>query len=349
MWAYGKVDGVSDFDSAAVIVTLDCQLSGSRVSSNNKSFRPNVTCEPNSQPVVKVSCPVVIRGEDKSCVANVLNGIRDPNSPVAWSFDAPGLDSPITASTQSAAWAGVLVLQGTVTATVTVGGRSVTGSDVLTVGARTWSNVEPGSYAYEVDSAQARDSIIRPTRLGNGNLSIPSLGVTMHSAAVSVSGKFDTVKAGPNKRLAYFLYNPLIRDIKAKINYPALSAGSHFWSLQDSTPGPAGPSPSVRCHRDDVVGYRPLVEAHEGVPPQPWNSVAVSSFPRNSHSYEYSAALREMSRIYLESVVVKFTTPDALQQAVVSLLSNIQDPALYASEQVDTNHPTVYCQLTFDP
>lgn len=349
MWAFGTVDGVADSDSAAVIVTLACESSGNRARATNRVLRLNVSCAPEGQPVVKVTCPVVTRGDNNECVANVLNGIRDGNSSVAWSFESPDLQEPITASTQKAAWPGKMVLQGTVTATVSVGGTPVSGSDVLAVGPRDWSNVEPSSYDYELDSAQVKDSIIRAIKLGNGNLSVPTLGVTTHTSAVSVATKFETVSAGPNKGLAYFLYNPIVRDVKARINYPALSTGSHFWSIQDSTSGAVGAVPAMNCHRDDVVPYRPLVEAHEGVPPTPWSNVLVSAFPINSHSYEFSAMLRDMSRIYVEGVVLKYTTDAALQAAVNGLLRQVEDPALVASAQVDTNHPTVFCQLTFDP
>lgn len=225
------------------------------------------TASPKPQLAVSCTPNIPDRGVEVSCTATVtpateMTVLRRRARGSGFSIDEQ--PNEVVASGSSAEWKGTAVAATAVTFTVRVQHNGVaeqlSGSASFGINARTWTPyqlTQPADWSVQVRSPMQD----YPSNMHMGNFG--PYGLNPFSTPV------DSVSAGPNTGLMYYLQQPPFSGVGASIaTHPAMyppaggvwSHPSHQRWYNDQNGRPAG-----TCNQGDVAYLRQQVERHEGV------------------------------------------------------------------------------------
>lgn len=280
--------------------------------------------------ILTVACTPspVVRGSSVTCTATPPQGSTSTTIN-QWQF-ANNQFTIVNTTNHALTWSGVVAVGGTVTVNGLVDGNAATGSTTFTVSRRDWTQ----------DTVSLLLINVQPSGLPSQPKAYSDLGQTFWSAIIDPSNSVYTIiQGGPNDSVAYFLKPPVAETTLVHVNSEQLGdTSSQFTQLQPIS------STTDTCTRADVLPYLPLVQAHEGIPPNPSSTA--------SHSGVFRYQLNVLIPPVAESL--KALGADALftQQAMPVLQPLIDSAQKLARDSANggTVPPISYhCRFRFFP
>jgi hypothetical protein len=260
-----------------------------------------------------LSCPsTVVRADPAVCTASAPRAFT--LQVVGWSFRPTEIDTVLQregVAPTDTTWSGLMVASGLVRVHALVNGALDSASAAIVVTPRDWSKLEVRFLVEDYSLINPLPE--RPTRLGQlGNFE-------PFADAYFPTGHPDLVTEGLNAGFYFFTEVPVEALARIRINRVALDANSAFYLRQ--RPNSAGGAPGM-CRRQDVVPFRPLVEAHEGL-----------GLELLSHAGVYKSELNRLVPHATEGVVGLEAGEPLRQSALAAARSAIESAQLSARDQ----------------
>lgn len=268
----------------------------------------------------------ITRADELTCKVSGATDIT------GWEFraDSSGYQNPAAGGTpfRGIEWKGRVVLSGTVTVNVRVGGAVESKSVRVSVEARDWGGMTMPRTVSEEDPALHLSP--RPD-------SVQQLGDIHHSMAVEFQGmdKWAPIFSGPNANLAYLVEPPAEYVGTVHVNRAALSRDSDFWKAQYTRQRSSG---VVDClqRQEDITGFIPVILRHEGIGLDP-----------KSHAYLYVTTADRVGNPRYERVVG--STLQELADQATAVLTMAHDSAKVASDLADSpGYAPPWCRFHFN-
>lgn len=283
--------------------------------------------DPQNTFIVECAPSPVVRGDSVTCTA--VPGTSSGTVTISnWEFVGPELTAPVNLASTSLQWSGVAAASGLVSASGVVNGLTSTGSGLLTVANRNWTQ---DTVQYSLNNVGAGNLPSRPVRVGE-------LGNTSHEAVILPAPGVAQVTAGPNTGVVFYTQVPARAVNVIQVNHPALTDSSAFW-FQQPVHGPAS-----KCKRVDVRPFVPVVEAHEGTLFQAMSHTFVFRSQLNALVPQLTEPIVALNDVALLDDKAVIATSAARQTALTAALDSIDGgtvpPAPYRS-------PTDLCKFTY--
>jgi hypothetical protein len=267
----------------------------------------------------------ITRADELTCKVSGATDIR------GWEFraDSSGYQNPAAGGTpfRGIEWKGRVVLSGTVTVNVRVGGAVESKSVRVLVDAREWGGMTMPRTVSEENPALHLP--LRPD-------SVKQLGDIHHSMVVEFQGmdKWAAIFSGPNANLAYLVKPPAEYVGTVHVNRAALSRDSDFWKAQYTRQRSSGVV-DCRQREEDIAGFIPVILRHEGI-----------GFDPKSHAYLYVTTADRVGNPRYESVVG--STLQELADQATAVLTMAHDSAKVASDLADSpGYAPPWCRFHF--